>query len=542
MLTNSVESLIENVDSFILRTKPFFVEYYVERSFPDDVLGLVDQADGSPSADGAERLSKLSVFSELARYLFICEFDLFTIQGGANAANEAPTAPGFDVFWERCRVTFQDWCAWSLRDDRGSLIESPFDFRQKFRRSNGQFGILNKATEHLAAKCCALFDEQQAGTGALDGLKNLVQQMMRRIEGCIADKKVFDDMRWNQLRSAVSNSEFAKENFFNTSEPPVPTTLLRPATQEPKVLRGLVSGHLNTSGANSATPDTEPKAVRGLASQNQSAARPDSELFGLVGLREVKEQVGRLHNVLQIQAHRRRAGLPIAPQALHFVFRGNPGTGKTTIARVISNILKTAGVLRKGHVIETDRSGLVAEYVGQTAVKTAAKINEAIDGVLFIDEAYSLSRDAGSNNPYGLEAIDTLLKRMEDLRDRLVVIVAGYPKEMDEFIRSNPGFRSRFTRYIDFPDYSPEEMVQIASRLIVEWGYDLSPDCAKALLSAFQAQARGPDFGNAREVRNILEEATARQASRLAAVARPTVEELRVLEVADLPIARNEVA
>lgn len=241
---------------------------------------------------------------------------------------------------------------------------------------------------------------------------------------------------------------------------------------------------------------------------------PYEELNSLVGLGSVKKEINSLANVVRIQKERNKKGLSNTPITYHYVFTGSPGTGKTTVARIVAKIYKDLGILSKGHLVETDRSGLVAEYVGQTAAKTNAVIDSALGGVLFIDEAYALS--AGKED-YGPEAIATLLKRMEDDRDNLVVIVAGYTNEMEEFINTNPGLKSRFTRYINFPDYSADDLYEIYLTRAKKYEFVLTSD-AQALLKEklkYAVAHKNKNFGNARYVRNIFEQSIVSQANRL---------------------------
>ena len=260
---------------------------------------------------------------------------------------------------------------------------------------------------------------------------------------------------------------------------------------------------------------------------------PVKELDSLIGLESVKTEVRNISNFIAIRNKRIEAGLPVPPVSYHCVFTGNPGTGKTTVARILAGIYKQNGVLKKGHLIETDRSGLVAEYVGQTAVKTNNVIDKALDGVLFIDEAYTL---AGSSNDYGPEAIATLLKRMEDDRDRLIVIVAGYTDEINEFISSNPGLRSRFTRYIHFPDYTADELCQIFMRNADKNKYVLTEEAKFVLTKALdeQSQKKSAESGNARFVRNLFEKIITQQANRLASVPLISAELLSTIEADDI--------
>jgi replication-associated recombination protein RarA len=253
------------------------------------------------------------------------------------------------------------------------------------------------------------------------------------------------------------------------------------------------------------------------------------ELDDLTGLDVVKQQVKELTALVRVQRLRRAAGLPVAVMSHHLVFRGNPGTGKTTVARLIGRIYAALEVVPKGHVVETDRAGLVAEYVGQTAIKTSGVFEKARGGVLFIDEAYTLSRDAGSSSGFGQEAIDTLVKLMEDHRDDTVVIVAGYPHEMDGFIAANPGLRSRMPRTIDFPDYTDDELLVIFGGMCRGAGYTATASAKARVRALLAASARGPSFGNARAVRTLFEQAVRTQALRLAKDRRPTRGELRAL-------------
>lgn len=260
------------------------------------------------------------------------------------------------------------------------------------------------------------------------------------------------------------------------------------------------------------------------------------ELDGYIGLESVKKEVRDLINVVSIHNLRREYGLPETDLSLHMVFYGSPGTGKTTIARLMAKIYKCLGILSKGHLTEVDRSGLVAGYVGQTAIKTSNVIQKALGGVLFIDEAYALSSRGG--NDFGYEAIETLLKAMEDHRDDLIVVAAGYEDLMREFIDSNPGLQSRFNRFLYFEDYTPEEMLGIFKLNCKKGDYSLSSGAENGLLSLFSREiekdAKG--FGNGRGVRNVFEKCLVNQANRLSSLGRrPTAAELSEITEDDLP-------
>jgi len=259
------------------------------------------------------------------------------------------------------------------------------------------------------------------------------------------------------------------------------------------------------------------------------------ELDSLTGMAQVKAEVKKLANWVKVAKEREAQGLDTAKMSYHMVFTGNPGTGKTTVARIVAKVFRSLGILRKGQLVETDRSGLVAEYVGQTAVKTNKKVDEALDGVLFIDEAYAL---AGEGKDYGAEAVATLLKRMEDERDRLVVIIAGYTDEMDKFMNLNSGLKSRFNRYIDFPDFTSKELAAMFRQNASKNKYVLSADVERWLDGAIGLWTRKRDrrFGNGRYIRNLFEKTLERQASRVAAIEHPTKEQLVTITLHDVGI------
>ena len=260
-----------------------------------------------------------------------------------------------------------------------------------------------------------------------------------------------------------------------------------------------------------------------------------NELMALTGLEPVKSEIASLVNLLKLNRMRADRGLPILPSTNHLVFLGNPGTGKTTVARLVAKIYKGLGLLKKGHLVETDRSGLVAGYVGQTAMKVSAIVEKALGGVLFIDEAYSLIK---KENDYGTEAIDILLKLMEDHRSDLVVIVAGYPRKMELFLQSNPGLGSRFNRRLKFPDYTPAELLEVFRRMTENLGLQLTEQATNKLINIFAIayQTRDESFGNGRFVRNVFEDCLARQANRIVNVSRLTENDLRMIDIADLPV------
>lgn len=281
------------------------------------------------------------------------------------------------------------------------------------------------------------------------------------------------------------------------------------------------------------TPATEAEAV-----PVESMDDIRKELDSLIGLKGIKQEVNNLINLATVHKLREANGLKTVDMSLHMVFSGNPGTGKTTIARIMAKVYRSLGILSKGQLIEVDRSGLVAGYVGQTAGKTSKVIESAMGGVLFIDEAYALN--SKSENDFGQEAIDTLLKAMEDHRKDLIVIVAGYDGLMDDFIHSNPGLESRFNRYLHFDDYSVDEMLAILEMQLKKGQYTMDDEARAAAREYIEvSNTSNIAFGNARGVRNIFEKLLTEQANRLAATENPDKNALMEITAADVEAARN---
>ena len=298
-----------------------------------------------------------------------------------------------------------------------------------------------------------------------------------------------------------------------------------------------------TSGQPSFLDQARPQTAGGDKPQTEQAKPAEekpsfdelmAQLESLVGLDKVKKDVKNLVNLMKVRKLRQENDLPVPPMSLHMVFMGNPGTGKTTVARLISGLYAAIGVLSKGQLVEVDRSGLVAGYVGQTALKTQEAIKSALGGVLFIDEAYSLS--SGGENDFGREAIETILKAMEDHRDDLIVIVAGYDEPMQKFLSSNPGLESRFNKYFYFPDYTGEQLLAIFKNQCKKNSYTLSPEAEEAAKALFDRlyEERDDNFGNGRDVRNCFEDMIVRQSNRVAAMEAPTREDLMTVLPEDL--------
>ncbi|MEA4899795.1 AAA family ATPase [Bacillota bacterium Meth-B3] len=294
-------------------------------------------------------------------------------------------------------------------------------------------------------------------------------------------------------------------------------------------------------------PGSAPQqAAAGTADAGEKTAPPPEdiedlkqELDGYIGLARVKREVSDLINLMSVYKLRKAHELPTVDMSLHMVFSGNPGTGKTMIARLMARVYRSLGFLEKGQLVEVDRSGLVAGYVGQTAIKTGEVVDKAMNGVLFIDEAYALTQRRGEND-FGQEAVDTLLKAMEDHRDELIVIAAGYDELMQGFIRSNPGLTSRFNRFIHFEDYTVDEMAQIFEMQCKKGCYTLDDEAKAAVRAYIEAEsADSGNFGNARGVRNLFEKVLVNQANRLSALSSVDREQLMALTADDVRAARD---
>ncbi len=342
------------------------------------------------------------------------------------------------------------------------------------------------------------------------------------------------------IRAMSENSLHRMETDFwgHPSTPQKPAQPASPAVPAAPPAPPLKTGETDSGGTAASTGNGDGAFKEQPAPPPEKLEDLQAELDGYIGLTAVKKEVKNLIDLATVHQLRKDHGLPVADLSLHMVFSGNPGTGKTTVARLMARIYHSLGILSKGHLVEVDRSGLVAGYVGQTAIKTGKVIDAALGGVLFIDEAYALNGRA--ENDFGQEAIDTLLKAMEDHRDDLVVIVAGYDGLMDDFVHSNPGLESRFNRFLHFEDYTPEELLSIFDIQCKKGCYQPEED-TRQLVQEFIAEENADSiaFGNARGVRNIFERLLVNQANRLAAMETVSRDDLMKLTPRDVRAARG---
>lgn len=417
-----------------------------------------------------------------------------------------------------------DWLIGAAEDFRWSDLVRPFAELPTLRDRWGEL-------ETLAMRMAHLLGSVDGDVDVSDNRQlTAIQQQFDQLKG-VAPEHLTSETDTNNAREALdwlrAEAQRLRAGVGSTAAE-TPTPLAGPG--------GSTQAKVPQSGQPAEPVGKEKEVDHRTPEQRLADAR--AQLDQLIGLAGIKDQIETLTNFLKLEQHRQQAGLPTTRPSLHMAFVGNPGTGKTTVARIVAEIYGALGVLEKGHLVETDRSGLVAEYAGQTGPKTNAKVDEALDGMLFIDEAYTLI-DEGGQDQYGREAVQTLLKRMEDQRDRLVVILAGYPNEMHKMIRSNPGLSSRVGTTMHFDDYPPDALCRIFELIANKAKYTLPTESRRRLLRGFTYLyiRRDRHFGNGRTSRNSFERSVRRLANRLAGISEINQELLTTLEAEDIEVA-----